>query len=230
MSWQPLPTSVTVTYNVPQPRAFELDPAKTALVIVDMENAFCTPGFQFYFTRMEATIAGNARLLAKARAAGVKIIYSQSVRKPDMVEVIRFGRDAHLLEGTPDVQIIPALAPRPGEIVFKKYSHDPFARTGFDELLEREGVVEGEWSVLVTGVSAAVCANVCALGFANRHYYTIIPMDCTAARSVTDEARTYAQYTSAAYEYCIGFTTSELVTFVPGAGQLKPIQKELVKA
>ena len=96
-----------------------------------------------------------------------------------------------------------------------------------EAVLEREGIIQGEWSVLVTGVSAAVCAHACALGFANRHYYTIIPMDATAAATVADEARIYAQYSSGAYNYCLGFTPSALVEFVAGVGELKPL-KELV--
>ena len=225
MAWNPLPASVTVTYEVPTPKPFILDPTKTAVVVVDMENAFCTPSFPMYGSRSEDAIAGNVVLLEKARAAGAKIIYIQSVRKPDMAEVTRFGREPHLIEGTADTEIVSAISPMPGEPIVKKYSHDPFARTELEAVLEREGVVAGEFSVLVTGVSAAVCAHACALGFANRHYYTLIPMDATAASTVEDEARIYAQYASGAYSYCMGFTTSALVEFVEGVGELKPAKE-----
>lgn len=227
MAWQPLPDSVTVTFDIPKPQKFTLDPAKTAIVVVDMENAFCTPSFPMYGTRSEDAIAGNVALLEKARAAGAKVIYIQSVRKPDMAEVTRFGREPHLIEGSADTEIVSEISPMPGEPIVKKYSHDPFARTELEAVLEREGIVQGEWSVIVSGVSAAVCAHACALGFANRHYYTIIPMDATAAASVEEEARIYAQYSGGAYNYCMGFTTSDLVEFVAGVGELKPA-KELV--
>ena len=42
-------------------------------------------------------------------------------------------------------------------------------------------------------MSAAVCAHAAALGFSNRHYMTLIPMDCTAASDVEEEARTYGE-------------------------------------
>ena len=214
MPWSPLPEIVTITYTTPTPKEFALDPAKTAVVVVDMENYFCKrPGVG----RMGEVIEGNVRLLAKAREAGAKVIYIQSVRTPDALEVTVFGRDPMLLEGTPDVEIVSEIAPLPGEPVVKKYNHDPFARTELEDVLTREGIIAGEWTVLVTGVSAAVCANACAMGFSNRHYMTLIPMDCTAAGTVEDEARTYSIYQGRAYNFDMDFTLSTMVSFVPAA-------------
>ena len=102
----------------------------------------------------------------------------------------------------------------PGEHVVQKWSHDVWAWDGLEAVLEKEGITSDEWTVLVTGVSAAQCANAAALGFANRHYKTLIPLDATAA-SVEMEARTYDHYMGGAYNYCIDFTTSKLVSFSP---------------
>jgi nicotinamidase-related amidase len=212
MTWEPLPELVTLTLTTPQPKSFTLDPAKTAVVVVDMENYFCK---QMGNPRMYDAIEGNVRLLAKAREAGAKVIFIQSVRTPEALEVTVFGRPPMLLEGTEDVEIVDEIAPLPGEHVVKKYSHDPFARTELEAVLEREGIKEGEWTVLVTGVSAAVCAHACAIGFSNRHYMTLIPMDCTAAGTIEDEARTYDQYQSRAYNFDMDFTLSTLVSFAP---------------
>ena len=130
MAWTPLPETVTVTYTTPVPREFALDPKKTAVVVVDMENYFCKrPGAG----RMAEVIEGNVRLLAKAREAGAKVIFIQSVRTPDALEVTVFGRKPMLLEGTPDVEIVAEIAPLPGEPVVKKYNHDPFARTELED-------------------------------------------------------------------------------------------------
>lgn len=222
MAWTPLPETVTVTYTTPVPREFALDPKKTAVVVVDMENYFCKrPGAG----RMAEVIEGNVRLLAKAREAGAKVIFIQSVRTPDALEVTVFGRKPMLLEGTPDVEIVAEIAPLPGEPVVKKYNHDPFARTELEDVLAREGIIAGEWTVLVTGVSAAVCANACAMGFSNRHYMTLIPMDCTAAGTFEDEARTYALYQGPAYNFDMDFTLSTMISFVPAAAtaQAEPV-------
>lgn len=219
MAWSPLPPEVTLTIKTPEPKPFTLDPAKSALVIVDMENYFCK---EMGNPRMFDVIEGNVRLLAKARAAGAKVIFIQSVRTPEALEVTVFGRKPMLLEGSEGVKIVSEIAPLPSEIVLKKYSHDPFARFGLDEVLDAEGIIAGESTVLVTGVSAAVCAHACALGFSNRHFMTLIPMDCTAAGTIEDEARTYAQYQGGAYNYDMDFTLSSLVEFAPVTAAVEP--------
>ncbi len=213
MAWKSLPKEVTLTITTPDPKAFVLDATSSAVVVVDMENYFCKRGNE----RMYDTIEGNRVLLAKARAAGAKVIFIQSVRTPEALEVVRFGRSPMLLEGTEDVDIVSEIAPLPGEPVLKKYSHDPFAGFGLDELLIAEGIAPETWTVLVTGVSAAVCAHACALGFSNRHFMTLIPMDCTAAGTIEDEARTYSQYMGGAYNFNMDFTLSTLVEFTPVA-------------
>ncbi len=228
MSWTAPPDTVTLTVEMPKPLPFVLDPAKTAIVVVDMEEYFVrNPKFG---SRMGDSIEGNERLLGKAREAGAEIIYIQSVRKPTALEVVRFGRSPMLLEGSPDVEIASEIAPRPGDPVVQKWGHDPFARTALEDVLAEKGIVPETWNVLVTGVSAAVCAHACALGFSNRHYMTLIPMDCTAAGSVEEEARTYAQYMSGAYSFNMAFTHSELVSFEPGAKGAELQVRELALA
>jgi ureidoacrylate peracid hydrolase len=197
-----------------------LDPKKTLLCIVDMENTFCTPGFSHYSERAEQAIEGCLTLLAKARAAGAPVVFIQSIRRPDSIEFTLYGHTPMLLEGTPDPEIVTPLQPRPGEYVVQKWTHDPFARTKLDETIDAIGCVPGEWTVLVAGVSAAGCAHCGALGFANRLFWTVIPMDATAAGTAGDEVRAYSKYTSQAYNYLMDFTTSELVTFAPAAVEL----------
>jgi nicotinamidase-related amidase len=94
----------------------------------------------------------------------------------------------------------------------RKYSHDPFARTELEAILLREDIVPGETAVVVTGVSAAVCAYQACLGFSNRHYLTLIPMDCQAAGTVEEEARAFNKYS----ENTFAFTLSTMVEFSPG--------------
>lgn len=214
MAWTPMPDEVTVTIQIPQPKAYTLDPAKTAVVIVDMENYFCKIRQN---PRMYDPIEGNARLLAKAREAGAKVIFIQSVRSPDALEFTVFGRPLHIIEGTPDAEIVDELSPLPSEIVVTKRSHDPFNHTRLDDVLVEEGIEPGKWTVLVTGVSAATCARACALGFSHRDYQVLIPIDCTGAGTIEQEAMTFAQYLTPSYSYNMDFTRSDLVTFASGA-------------
>jgi ureidoacrylate peracid hydrolase len=182
---------------------------KTALVIVDMQNQFCKKNLE---SRSNAVIEGNVRLLTMARAAGVKVIFIQSTRLPDAPEFTRYGKQPMLLEGTWEWEIVEELSPLPDEIVMRKYSHDPFARTELDDILQREDMLPGETTVIVTGVSAAVCAYQACLGFSNRHYLTLIPMDCQAAGTIEDEARAFNKYS----ENTFAFTLSTMIHFSPG--------------
>lgn len=211
MAWEPLPKTVTLTLTTPKPQPFTLDPAKTALVIVDMQNRFCKGTSK----RSTDAIEGNVRLLTKAREAGVKVIFIQSIRSLNALEVTVFGKEPFLVEGTPEVEIVDEIKPLPTEIVIQKRSHDPFARTELDAVLKREGIVPTETTVIVTGVSAAVCAHAASLGFSNRHYMTLVPMDCQAAQTVEDEARIYDQYMQKGYAYDMAFTLSTMIDFVP---------------
>ena len=219
MAWEPLPESVTYTYTNPKPKSFTLDPKKTAVVVVDMQNNFCKKGNERSFNVIE----GNVRLLAKARAAGATVIYVQSVREVESIEHTKYGQPLHLIVDTWDTEIVEEIKPLPGEPVIQKWSHDVWAWGGLSELLRAKGITPDDWTILVTGVSAATCAHAAALGFSNRHYYTLIPMDCTAA-SIEQESWAYDQYQRRGYAYNMDFTLSTLVEF-EGAAAAAPARE-----
>jgi len=221
MTWTMPPETVTLNITMPKPMPFRLDPAKTALVIVDMQEISRSS------ERSRDVIEGNVRLLEKARAAGAPVIFIQSMRTPSALEVTRFGKTLWRPEGSAEVEILHEIAPLPNEPVVKKYNHDPFVNTRLDALLAEMGIVPQDWTVLVPGVSAAACAHACAMGFSNRHFMTLIPMDATAAGTVEEEARVYEQYMGPGYAYNMAFTTSELVTFEPGAPAAELQMKEM---
>lgn len=220
MAWSLPPETVTLTIKMPQPQPFKLDPAKTALVVVDMQELGRSS------QRTLDVIPGNVTLLKKFREAGAPVIFIQSVRTPEALEVTRFGKTLWRPEGTPEVEIMSELTPLPDEPVVRKYNHDPFVNSRLDPLLKEMGIVPQDWTVLVPGVSAAACAHACAMGFSNRHYMTLIPMDATAAGSWEDEARVYDQYMGPGYAYNMDFTTSDLVTFEAGAPAVEKQMQE----
>ena len=204
MAWAPLPEKVTLTLHPPQPRAFHLHPEKTTLVVVDMQEHFVKPG-----ARSGAVVEGNIRLLEKARAAGVKVIFVQTVRDPNAPATSRFANEHDLDAGSPGTEIIDDLTPQPNEIVVTKHGNDPFARTELDQILQKENILPTMNTIIVTGISAG--ANSGVLGFNCRHYLTLVPMDCQAEDTVEEEALIYAKYGENSYE----FTLSEMIEFSP---------------
>ena len=67
----------------------ELDPAQTALVVVDMQNGFCHPDGSLYAPDSEAAIEPCAELVERARDAGATVAFTRDVHPPDQFE------DAH---------------------------------------------------------------------------------------------------------------------------------------
>lgn len=216
MIWTPPPAEATVRFTAPRPKEMTLDPNQTLLCVIDMQNTFCTPGFVGHYSeRFEHAVEGCRTLLEKARAARAPIVFVQSIRKADSIEFTVFGHAPMLLEGTPDAEIVDRVAPQIGEFVVQKSTHDPWARTKLEETISEIGCVPGEWTVLVAGVSLSACALAGGLGFADRLFRTVIPMDATAAGTVEEELQAYHLYSNSAYRYLMDFTTSALVTFAP---------------
>src|SRR4051812_2698394 len=96
----PRPT-VTLELLLPQPQPITVDPAKTALMIIDMENAFAKPeGVTYGSPRRGAVIGPIQALLGRCREAGLPVIYVQSIRYPDSPEFTVFGKPPFILSGT----------------------------------------------------------------------------------------------------------------------------------
>jgi nicotinamidase-related amidase len=175
-----------------------VDPAHAALLVVDMQRDFCTPGGAFDklgvdISMYPAMVPRLARLIDGARAAGVPVLYIQMTVLPgrisDSPAQIRFNLRLHLgsdgviepLDYTPDgsegQQIIPELAPRDGDVVIKKYRSSAFWGTNLDMLLRANGIK----TCLVAGCTTEGCVESTARDAMFSDYYVVIPEDCVAS-------------------------------------------------
>lgn len=191
-----------------------LDPVKTVLVIVDMENDFCKPGGKLYHPDgVDEVIPKLQGLLEKCRVFGVQVIYIQSVRDPDSPEFTRFGQVPFILRGTWGSSYIEELAPRKGEPVIEKNTHDCFYKTRLDDLLGQLRILPETHTIIVTGVAANVCVHHAAIGFHVRHYEVVVPIDCCAGRP---EGRKMfeTQMSGEGYNYNVTVTESDLISFI----------------
>jgi nicotinamidase-related amidase len=190
-----------------------LDPALTALIVVDMENEFCKPGGKLYHPEgVDEVIPRLQRLLSRCREAGTQVIFVRSVRFPNSPEFSRFGRAPHLLEGTWNAEFIEELAPKDGEPIVEKNTHDCFYRTEMDPLLERLKISADTHSIIVTGINSNICVYQAVVGFHVRHYRVIVPLDCCAGWPAGLEVlRT--QMAEPAYDYNVTLTRSTDIEF-----------------
>src|SRR5947199_8306439 len=119
-----------------------IDPKKTAMIVVDMQNDFVASGAAMETPAARRVVPQLAEALRICREAGVKIIYTAHVHRRDGSDMGLFddmhppiaNRDA-LVDGTPGVGIYTELAPATGEHVIKKHRYSGFFGADLDVIL-----------------------------------------------------------------------------------------------
>lgn len=143
-----------------------LDPASTALLVVDMQNDFChADGYYAHNGRpaepIAAAIEPIAALLTAAREAGLSTIFTRIVYETtaDLADAhgVRpagwSGSGVRLQRGSWGAEIVDELRPLPGEPVLDKPAYSAFYRTDAEHLLRERGIR----TVLITGTVAYAC-------------------------------------------------------------------------
>lgn len=181
-------------------RPFNLEPASTALVVVDMQYASGSREYglgkllakqgrleeaEYRFSRIDNLIIPNTqRLLSCFRALDAKVIFvSLGPRASDYSDAPRHLRRwfeaTHNHEGNKEHEIVPELAPLPNEIIFNKVTIGAFGSTGIDGYLKANGIE----AVVVTGVSTNNCVGMTAMEAADRQYGAVLVADATGTCS-----------------------------------------------
>lgn len=182
------------------PVAFDIDPRRTALLIVDMQyvDASREHGlgaslktshptlWSTYFDRVEQLVVPNvARLLESFRAGGLRVIHLTLgpvlADGADMVALRRQARadamDALFHhQGTFEHRILEELAPVDGELVINKTSRSAFNSTAIERVLLNLGID----ALVVCGVTTSSCVDTTARDAADRGFKTVIVEDATA--------------------------------------------------
>lgn len=189
-----------VTYVDEFTRQFRLNPATTALLVIDMQNATGNPDYglgallasqgrldsaSYRFDRIKNTIVPNIqRLLSTFRAAGANVIYvtygAELADCSDVPEHLRkLVRATNNRAGEPEHDIVAALAPKDNEPVLNKVTMGAFGSTGIDTLLKAKGISE----LVCTGVSTNNCVGMTAMEAADRGYGVVLANDATGTCS-----------------------------------------------
>jgi nicotinamidase-related amidase len=157
-----------------------LDPSRTVLVVIDMQNDFVKPGGSLIAPGAEATIPRIARLLEAAREAEMRVAFSQDTHDADDPEFAIWGE--HARRGTWGWQIVDELAPREDELVVQKVRYDAFYGTDLDHFLRLWGVE----SLIICGTLANICVHYTAASAGLRWFHVIIPHDAISALASFD--------------------------------------------
>jgi len=166
-----------------------INPIKTAMIVVDMQNDFVAPGAPMETPAARRVVPKIAEALNFCRDVGIKIIYTAHVHRRDGCDMGLFddlhppiaNRDA-LVDGTSGVEIYPELRPQPGEHVIKKHRYSGFFGTDLDIILREWGID----TVIISGTTTENCCHATARDAMFRNYRVVFLSDATATYDYPD--------------------------------------------
>lgn len=178
-----------------QPFGYRFELARTALVIIDMQRDFVEPGgfgetLGNDVSLLRAIIPACQSVLNAWRDAGGLVVHTREAHRPDLSDCppakrnrsnpsLRIGDPGPmgriLIAGEPGNQIIPELAPRPGEIELDKPGKGAFYATRLQSLLQEAGITH----LVFMGVTTEVCVQTSMREANDRGYECLLLEDCT---------------------------------------------------
>ncbi|WP_276245686.1 cysteine hydrolase family protein [Haladaptatus sp. YSMS36] len=168
-----------------------LDPARVAVVVVDMQNGFCHPDGSLYAPGSEAVVDDVTSLVADARAAGATIVYTRDVHPPEQFddahyydEFARWGE--HVVEGTWETELVADLDVRDEDHIVVKHTYDAFYQTDLEGFLDAHGIDD----LLICGTLANVCVLHTASSAGLRDFRPMIVREAVGA--IEDAHKQYA--------------------------------------
>jgi nicotinamidase-related amidase len=184
-------------YVAAEPYPYPLPITATALVIIDMQRDFLEAGgfgdaLGNDVSLLRATIEPLAAVIAAARAAGMVVVHTREGHRPDLSDLppakhrrgnfpTKIGDSGPmgriLVRGEDGHDIIPELAPIPGEPVIDKPGKGAFYATDLEAILRSRGIAH----LIVCGVTTEVCVHTTVREANDRGFDCLVLSDCTGS-------------------------------------------------
>jgi ureidoacrylate peracid hydrolase len=195
-----------------RPAPVELVPSRTAVIVVDMQNDFATPGGMFERAGIDirpiaAIVEPTRAVLEAARDAGVLVVYLKMGFLPDLSDAgapasptwlkhlpLHAGDEVVAPDGSPsrvlirdtwNTDIIDAVRPEPGDVVVDKHRYSGFFGTELDDQLRARDIEH----LVFVGATTSVCVESTVRDAMFRDYHCLVLEDCTAEPIGADTAR-----------------------------------------
>ncbi len=182
---------------IAEPEPLDIEPGRTAVIVVDMQNAFVSEGGFFHPRGFDPEptrriIQPIQKICKAARENGNKVIFIAHVLSPDLREVgpdssfwyksMKLYRenthwhDKFMIRGTWGAEIIEPLKPEAGDLVVEKPRFSAFYGTNLDGILKTYGLKY----LLFTGCATNICVESSIRDAAHLGYFPILISDATA--------------------------------------------------
>ncbi|MEX1250014.1 MAG: pyrimidine utilization protein B [Hyphomonas sp.] len=182
-----------------RPEPIEVNPATTAIVVIDMQNAYASPGGYvdlagFDISGAASVIGQVAQVLDTARKAGIQVVFLQNGWDPDYVEAGGPGSPnwhksnalktmrAHpglqgklLARGGWDYELVDALQPKPGDIRLHKTRYSAFFNSQLDSVLRARAIR----TLVFVGIASNVCVESTLRDAFHLEYFSVMLHDAT---------------------------------------------------
>jgi ureidoacrylate peracid hydrolase len=195
-----------------KPEPITIDTTQTAVIVVDMQNDFCSKGGLFDragvdISAVQKAVGPTRRVLSAAREAGIKIVYLKMGFRPDLSDLgdtdspnrirhLHFGvgqphsapdgRQGRLLiRDTWNTDVIEELRPQPEDVVLYKHRFSGFYQTELDDVLHKLGIK----NLIFTGCTTSVCVDSTIRDAMFRDYRCVVLEDCVGEPIGSDFAR-----------------------------------------
>jgi ureidoacrylate peracid hydrolase len=183
-----------------EPEPVEIDVPGTAVIVVDMQNAFVSPGGYFDLSGHDISATGRiikpcVEIVNKARQKGIKIIYLQMAYSPALTDNEKKYspawrkskglafisqhpelKDKFQVAGTWGSSIIKELEPQPADVVVSKQKYDGFIGTSLDTIL-RAGNTR---YLIFIGTATNICVESTLRHAFSLEYFSILVSDATS--------------------------------------------------
>ena len=179
------------------PYPFPFDASLAALIIIDMQRDFLEPGgfgdsLGNDVSRLAGVVAPIRRVLLAARAAGLLVIHTREGHRTDLSDLLPAKRRRSrgqitigergpmgriLVRGEPGHEIVPELAPAPGEPVIDKPGKGSFCATDLELMLRTRGIR----NLILTGITTDVCVHTTMREANDRGFECLLLADCCGA-------------------------------------------------